>query len=216
MWTTYVKTLSPWVYDVVSTSILGWTVETTSRRRQRDINVVVKTLHQRYRMDVVSTWNQGLFFDVNWQPKFNVVSTLFSGRWISVVELTLFQRGIRVNFSSTSFNDVVTTSCNRRQNDLHFQHFYNVASTDVWRRFNVVSTSFCPLGLGLSPSVSPLITLGNSFCNENHFYFFYWVNCISLKMYKFEFCTTTYLLHVYISACLLLNRLPEAILQKIF
>ena len=98
---------------------------------QRCFNVVVKTLHQRYRMDVVSTWNQGLFFDVNWQPKFNVVSTLFLGRRINVVELTLFQRGIRVDFSSTSLNDVVTTSCNRRQNDLHFQHFYNVVSTDV-------------------------------------------------------------------------------------
>ena len=81
-------------------------------------------------MDVVSTWNQGLLCDVNWQPKFNVVSTLFLGRCINVVELTLFQRGIRVDFLSTSFNDVVTTSCNRRQNDLHFQHFYNVVSTD--------------------------------------------------------------------------------------
>ena len=94
-------------------------------------NVVLKALHQRYRIDVVSTWNQGLFFDVNWQPKFNVVSILSLRRCINVVELTLFQHGIRVDFSSTSFNDVVTTSYNRRQNDLHFQHFYNVVSTDV-------------------------------------------------------------------------------------
>ena len=138
---------APWAYDVVSTSILGWNnIATSTTKYQRCFNVVLKTLHQRYRIDVVSTWNQGLFFEVNWQPKFNVVSTLFLGRCINVVELTLFQRGIRVDFSSTSFNDIVTTSCNRRQNDLHLQHFYNVVSTDVWRRFNVVSTSFCPLG----------------------------------------------------------------------
>ena len=80
-------------------------------------------------------WNQGLFFDVNWQPKFNVVSTLFLGRCINVAELTLFQRGIRVDFLSTSFSDVVTTSCNPRQNDLHFQHFYNVVSTLCRRLF---------------------------------------------------------------------------------
>ena len=138
---------TPWAYDVVSTSILVWNnIATSTTRYQRCFNVVLKTLYQRYRIDVVSTWNQGLFFDVNWQPKLNVVSTLFLERWINVVELTLFQRGIRVDFSSTSFNDVVTTSCNRRLNDLHFQRFYNVVSTDVWRRFNVVSTSFCPLG----------------------------------------------------------------------
>ena len=123
---------SPWAYDVVSTSILGWNnIATSTTRYQRCFKVVLKTLHQRYRIDVVSTWNQGLFFDVNWQPKFNVVSTLFLGSWINVVELTLFQRGIRVDFSLTSFNDVVTTSCNRRLNDLHFQRFYNVVSTDV-------------------------------------------------------------------------------------
>ena len=67
---------------------------------------------------------------------------MFLGRCINVVELTLFQRGIRVDFSSASFNDVATTSCNRRQNDLHFQHFYNVVSTLLDVSSDVVSTFY--------------------------------------------------------------------------
>ena len=87
------------------------------------------------------------FFEQHMKSRLAVFSNgLATYGYINVVELTLFQRGIRVDFSSTSFNDVVTTSCNRRQNDLHSQHFYNVVSTDVRRRFNVVSKSFCRLG----------------------------------------------------------------------
>ena len=102
-------------YDVVSTSILRWNnIATSTTRYQRRFNVVLKTLHQRYRMDVISTWNQDWCFDVNWQPTFNVVSTLFLGRWINVVEWTLFQRGIRVDFSTSIGN----------QNSTLFQHCF--------------------------------------------------------------------------------------------
>ena len=91
-------------------------------------------------MDVVSTWNQGLFFDVNWQPKFNVVSTLFLGRCINVVELTLFQRGIRVDFSSTSFNDVV--AINRLAIDARTICIFNIFTTSFRLTSDVVSTLY--------------------------------------------------------------------------
>ena len=115
---------------------------------QRCFNVVLKTLHQRYRNDVVSTWNQGWFFDVNWQPKFNVVLTLFLVRCINVVELTLFQRGIRVDFSSTS---LIMTLLQRLAIDARTICIFNIFTTSfrrqLWRCFNVVSTSFFPLGI---------------------------------------------------------------------
>ena len=136
-------------YDVVSTSILGWNnIATSTTRYQRCCNVVLKTLHQRYRMDVVSTWNQGWCFDVNWQPKCNVVSTLFLGRCINVVEWKLFQRRIRVDFS-TSIGNQIQRCFNIVFRTLHQRCRMDVVSTwnqgwffDVnWQpKFNVVST----------------------------------------------------------------------------
>ena len=84
----------------------------------------------------------GLIFRRQLATKIQRRFHIFFGRCINVVELTLFQRGIRVDFSSASFNDVVTTSCNRRQNDLHFQHFYNVVSTLLDVSSDVISTLY--------------------------------------------------------------------------
>ena len=54
---------------------------------------------------------------------FIIFKKLFSRKIIDVWLTSNF------DIKSMSFNHVVKTSCNRRQIDLHFQHFHNVVST---------------------------------------------------------------------------------------
>ena len=137
-WQKWNKVKPPWAYDVVSTSILGWNnVAASTTRYQRCFNVVLKTLHQRYRIDVVSTWNQGLFFDVNWRVQ----------RCFNIVFRTLHQR-CRIDVVSTwnqgwFFVNVVYWRCNNVNNiDARTICIFNIFTTSFRLTSDVVSTLY--------------------------------------------------------------------------
>ena len=78
------------------------------------------------------------------QPNFNVETTLVHRRGINVILSTLLQR---------CFANVETTSINVRRLNFHFQPNINVETTlmnvDDQRCFNVDSTLMCLLGYGV-------------------------------------------------------------------
>ena len=82
----------------------------------------------------------GLIFRRQLATKIQRCFHIFFGRCINVVELTLFQRGIRVDFLSASFNDVV---CDERLAiDVRTICIFNIFTTSFRRCSTSALTSF--------------------------------------------------------------------------